>query len=59
MGKLFKLKEWMTVADAARHISSLCEEEVNEADVLRLALDGHLKIAVNLVNGVYARCLSQ
>ena len=40
MSKLLKLKEWLTVADAARHLSILLEAEVNEADVYRLALEG-------------------
>jgi hypothetical protein len=55
LSKLFKLKEWVTVADAARHLSIVFGEEVSEADVLRLALDEHLKISVHLVNGAYAR----
>jgi hypothetical protein len=48
--KLLKLKEWLTVTDAARHLSILFGEEVSEADVLRLALDGHLTLSVDLVN---------
>ena len=55
MSKLFKLKEWLTISDAAKHISSAINETVLEADVLQLGLDGHLKISVNLVNGAYAR----
>lgn len=55
MNKLFKLKEWLTIDDAARHMSCFFEETVSEADVLRLALDGHLKLSVFLVNGAYAR----
>ena len=55
MSKLFKLKEWLTISDAAKHISSAINEPVLEADVLQLALDGHLKISVHLVNGAYAR----
>lgn len=56
MSKLFKLKEWLTVPDAARHLSIAFGEEVSEADVLRLALDGHLKLSVNFVNKARARC---
>jgi len=56
MGKLFNLKEWLTVADAARHLSIVFDEEVTEADVLRLALDGRLRLSVNFVNGAIARC---
>lgn len=56
MGKLFNLKEWLTVADAARHLSIVFGEEVTEADVLRLALDGRLRLSVYFVNHVKARC---
>ena len=54
-GKLWKLKEWLTVPEAARHLSIMFGEDVNEADVLRLALDGHLKLSINFVNGTSAR----
>jgi adenosyl cobinamide kinase/adenosyl cobinamide phosphate guanylyltransferase len=54
MGKLFNLKKWLTVADAARHLSIVFGEEVTEADVLRLALDGHLTLSVNFVNETVA-----
>ena len=56
MKKLLKLKEWLTVSDAAKHLSILFGEEVVEADVLRLALDGHLTLSVLFVNGASARC---
>lgn len=50
MSKLLKLKEWLTLADAARHLSIMFEEEVSEADVLQLALLGQLRLSLNLVN---------
>ena len=56
MGKLFNLKTWLTVADAAQHLSIVFGEEVTEADVLRLALDGQLKLSVDFVNHAEARC---
>lgn len=56
MSKLFKLKEWLTLPDAAKHLSIAFGEEVSEADVLRLALDGHLKLSVNFVNKARAKC---
>jgi hypothetical protein len=46
LSKLLKLKEWLTVPDAARHLSILLKDGVSEADVLRLALDGRLKLSV-------------
>jgi hypothetical protein len=55
MSKLFKLKEWLSVADAAKHLTIVFDEEVTEADVLRLALDGHLKLSVNFVNHAKAK----
>ena len=54
MSKLLKLKEWLTVPEAARHLSALFEEELGEADVLRLALDGHLMLSIFFVNAVPA-----
>lgn len=56
MGKLFNLKEWLTVADAARHLSIVFGEDVTEADVLRLALDRRLRLLVYFVNHAKARC---
>ncbi len=56
VGKLFNLKEWLTVADAARHLAIAFGEDVTEADVLRLGLDGHLRLSVNFVNHTQARC---
>ncbi|HRH14256.1 MAG TPA: hypothetical protein PK225_07870 [Azonexus sp.] len=55
MGKLFNLKEWLTVADAARHLSIVFGEDVTEADVLRLALDGRLRLSVYFVNHAIGR----
>ncbi|RBP50764.1 hypothetical protein [Arenicella xantha] len=55
MSKLFKLKEWLTIAEAATHFSSAFGEQVEKKDIFRLALDGHLKLSVNLVNFAKAR----
>jgi hypothetical protein len=56
--KLTKLKEWLTVPDAARYLSALFDETVNDADVLRLALDGHLKLSVRFLGTVYGQLAS-
>lgn len=56
MSKLLKLKDWLTLDDAAKHLSIMFGEDVTKADVLRLALDGKLNLSVNLVNGARARC---
>jgi len=55
MKKLFDLKEWLTLEDTAKHLTILFGEEVKVSDVLRLALDGHLRLSVNFVNQTKAR----
>lgn len=55
MSRLFNLKEWLTLADAARHLSIAFGEDVAEADVLRLALDGRLRLSVYFVNHAIGR----
>lgn len=55
MKKLFTLKKWLTLQEAARHLAIVFGEDVCEADVLRLALDGHLTLSVNFVNHARAR----
>ena len=50
MSKLFQLKEWLNISEAARHLSIVFREQVAEADVLRLALDRQLTLSVNFVN---------
>lgn len=56
MSKLLKLKDWLTLEDAAKHLSIMFGEDVAKADILRLALDGRLTLSVNMVNGALARC---
>lgn len=53
--KLFRLKEWLTLAEAANYLSTIFGESVCVADVLRLGLDRHLKLSVNFVNHATAR----
>lgn len=55
LSKLLKLKEWLTVEEASKRLSITAGEEVTEADVLRLALDGHLTLSVYFVNHATAR----
>lgn len=55
MSKLFKLKAWLSVQDAAAHLALVFGEPVTEADVLRFALDGKLTISANFVNGGHAK----
>ena len=44
-GKLFALKKWLSIADAAKRLSASFGEEVTEADIFRLALDGELRLS--------------
>lgn len=46
MSKLLKLKPWLSIPDAAQHLSMIFEEEVRETDLLRFALDGKLTLSV-------------
>lgn len=55
MSKLLKLKSWLTIEDAAKRLSISAGEEVSQPDILRLALDGHLKLSVYFVNHCHAR----
>jgi hypothetical protein len=54
--KLLKLKDWLTVGEAARHLSILSGVDISEADVLRFALDERLTLSVYFVNKTTARC---
>ena len=54
MGKLFKLKRWLTLQEAANHLSILFGEPVTETDIFRLALDGQLKLSAVFVGGAWA-----
>ncbi|QDF75996.1 MULTISPECIES: hypothetical protein [Shewanella] len=55
MSKLFKLKNYFTVEEAAKHLSNLIEETVLLADLYRLVLDKHLIMSVRFNNQVYAQ----
>lgn len=56
LDKLLKLREWLTVGEAAGELSRILGGNVSAADVLRLALEGHLKLSVNLPAGADAMC---
>ena len=55
MSRLFKLKEWVTLPEAAKRLAITLGEEVTESDLLRLALDNRLRLSVNFVNYAYAK----
>lgn len=54
VSKLFKLRDWFTIKDAAVHLSSAMSEPVMEADVLRLVMDGYLKVSLFLGHEQFA-----
>ena len=45
MNKIFKLKDWLTLEETARRLSTSFGESVSVADCLQLALDGHITIS--------------
>lgn len=53
--KLLTLKKWVTIPEAARYLTSIFNENVEEADVLRFGLDGHLTLSVNFINKASVR----
>lgn len=55
MSKLLKLKQWLTVSEAAAHFSTSLDEPVSVADLYRLSLDGHLTLSAYFVNHTYGR----
>jgi hypothetical protein len=50
MSKIYKLKRWLTLEDAAMHLARSLGEEVSVSDLLQLAVDGRLVLSVELVN---------
>jgi hypothetical protein len=50
VSKLLSLKEWVTLNEAAKHLSSVFDEEVSVADLYRFALVGRLRLTANFVN---------
>lgn len=52
--KLYSLKEWLTLEDAASHLSSVLSEKVTVADILQLAIQERIRLSVNLISAVYA-----
>ena len=55
MRKLLELQKWVTVPDAAYKLTIFLGVEVSQAEVLRFALEGSLKLSVNFVNTVEAK----
>ena len=54
--RLLKLREWLTVDEAAGELSAAITADVSASDILRLALDGFLGLSVNIPAGAQANC---
>lgn len=52
MNLLFKLKPWLTVEDAAKHLTMALNESVAIADIYQLAMGRHLVLSVYFPNRV-------
>lgn len=50
MSKLLSLKDWITLDEAATHLTGIFNENVSVADVYRFALNGHLVLSAHFVN---------
>jgi hypothetical protein len=55
VSKLLQFKEWLSLEEATRHMSIALTEPVTVADLLRLALDGHLTLSVHLVTYTHGK----
>lgn len=53
---LHKLREWLTVEEAAGELSVASSDDISPADVLRLAIDGQLALSLYLPSKIAARC---
>ena len=53
---LRKLREWLTLEEAASELSTALSEDVDASDVLRLVLDERLKLSIYLPAKTTARC---
>mgnify|MGYP005812519221 FL=1 len=51
---LSRLKKWLTLEDAAKHLSLLLSEEVTTADLLQLAIHGELTLSVTMPGSYWA-----
>ena len=53
--RLLELKECLTLSEATRYPFVIFEEPVSPADLLRLGLDGHLRLSVRFPNYAQAK----
>ena len=55
MSKLFTLKKWLTIKEAAKYLSKIFEEKVSSSDICQLAIDGHLVLSTHFINPCHAK----
>lgn len=56
MSKVWKLKRWLPIEQATKHIATiLTDPDVSTADLLQLALEGRLRLSAVFANYVLAR----
>jgi hypothetical protein len=53
MSKRFEPKKWLTLDDAAQHITKKIEDTITVIDLYQAALDGGLKLSVYFVNSAH------
>ena len=59
MSKLFKLKEWLTIPEAAQCLSIVFGENITVPDLLQLAMDEKLPLSVFFLSDVALRKLEK
>ena len=55
MNRILEKRDFLSISEAARYLSSAFNEPVSKSDVFRLALSGELTLFVEFVNGATAR----
>lgn len=54
MNKFLKLKEWVTLSDAANHLTAISNEKIASTDIVQFAIDGHIKLSLFLLEPTLA-----
>lgn len=54
MSKASKLKEWVTISDAANQLASISNENISPTDIVQFAIDGHIKLSLFLLEPTLA-----
>lgn len=54
MSKILKLKEWLSLEDAAAHLSLIAETAVKPQDLVQFAIDGHIGLSLFMSDHVHA-----